>query len=418
MRTSGDDLQYWLDQLLQAGDDDRAYTVAEEALLDLGRLDPGHFRQAVMARRESVSPDDQVVLAGLVVAVANGPEVAPWLESLWDQVSGPDRALLAQVLAQTGDTRFVPLLQGALISGQLDRVEFINARHALEALGGEVPAAAVAPPSEDTPAYVVRVERAEASKAVGALREANYHAMEAEAILRREMTRDPRAVGMVQFESLLRRIDGVLERKKAPIKRFLDYCHGALVYLGVAPVDLLVKWVAEGTMLPDAPAVDEIWAAAQEDPRFRVVTDRMLALPEVVDVDWVLAQRRELQLTNPPYPDFETVGLAGIGRAHLAWLDEEKAAATAVLNMLAEPWALPEHVAQLQSEMRADKETGMAVLKRWLPRVKPGNKKRFPHAFSELWNTTARWELFGYAPLDFGRPAEEAPQPPKGKRKK
>lgn len=414
-----DDLHYWLDQLLRAEDDDQAYLVAEEALLGLGRLDPAHFRQALLARRGTVSPEDAVVLAGLLVATAMSPEVADWLESLWDQVSGPDRGLLAQNMARSGDTRFVPLLQGALLAGHLDRVEFLNARAALESLGGELPPGLQPPPSEEIPAYVNRVERAESSKAVGAMREATYHAMEAESMLRRELTRDPRAVGLVQYEALQRRIDNVLERRKARVKRFLDYCHGALVYVGVAPAPLLVDWVVQGSMLPDSPTVPEVLELAATDPRFKLHPGELLALAEVTDVNWILAERKARGLTHPPYPDFETFGLAGIGRPALAWIDEEKDAAEAMLPFLAPPYNTPEQVAQLQAEMRLDHAGGKAVLQRWSERVRRDSDPRAATAaFSSLWNITMRWELFGYALMDFAEPEPEPKQKPKGRSRK
>ncbi|BDG61615.1 hypothetical protein [Caldinitratiruptor microaerophilus] len=376
--------------------------VRREAGIALGRSGAAAADALIRALRRTEDPDLRVTLAEALAHAPRGPGVAAALRSAWEALPPGSRWPLAGALGAYGDPEFAPLLraEAAAASG---RRAWARCRIALFQMGQ--PAGTAAPPAlaREDPEWAADLA-AGARELLGAGLEAQAADWVQEGLeaLSRQERADPGAVDWYAREQLLELDDRLSGRGTGPrLTRYRDYTYGALHYYGALRAGEVRQVLALAGLTP--PPEEELWPALEADPRLRVFPGRVCALSGVERVDLILEHREETGLA-PALVSLRTMALAARGLAHLAWTAQEEEAADRLLGLLPEALAQPERIARLQMAMRGA-EDALTAFRQWLEEaihqgLAMGDTLK--QAMVDLWNHTARWELFGHSPWAAG----------------
>lgn len=325
------------------------------------------------------------------------PEVSGALREAWQAAPPGQRAWLAEGLGRYGDPAFAPLLQAELAAPGIGRAGWALGRVALARLGTAAAPPAPAPAAADPDGDLLAGTRTLADGGLGEL--AQDWVQEGLARLTAQATATPGDLDWFIYEQFQTLADALLGRPpEVALQRYLDYCHGALHYYGALSLEHLMSAVSlAGLTAP--PKADVLWAALKADSRFVVHPARLVALPQMENVAALLEHRDELGV-QPAVTPLRSMALAARGLAHLAWTGPEEDAAQALLALLPPALAQAERIADLQAAMRGA-QVALQAFRGWLTAaidqgLEPGQTLK--DALIDLWNHTARWELFGHTP--------------------
>lgn len=373
-------------------------TIRQAAATSLGLVGAVALPEIAAALRRTRDP---YLKEGLYAALGHmppGPEVRQAIQKLWQEAAGPEQVWLARAIGQLGDPALAPLVAAALAAGPTTRSAYAAFAAALSRMGAERPRVPVPPPQPSDPEGDLLVGIQTLAEA-GVRDLGREWAQEAVDRLARTEQAAPEEMDWFVYEQIQRLADDPLERPaEAALARYLDYCYGALQYYGVLSLEHLIAAVSlAGLMAP--PNAGDLWQALKADPRFQLHSGRIVALPEVENVEEILDHRDDLEI-GPAMVPLRAMALAARGLAHLAWEGEEAEAAEGLLHLLPEGLASPERVAQLQRAMRGQGEA-LDAFRYWLGQALEqgmGPGEELHKAMVRLWNQTARWELFGHSP--------------------
>lgn len=377
-----------------AANDPSIRAAAEAALGRVGRPALEPLRNALARTRDGIL---RAALYGALSRLPRMPEVAAALQDAWLAAPAGQRAWLAEGLGRYGDPAFTPLLAAELAVPEIGRAGWALCRVALDRLGATTRLAPPPPAAADPDGDLLAGTR---TLAEGGLRDlARAWVQEGLARMARQEETAPAALDWFLYEQFQTLADDLLGRPpEVALVRYLDYCFGALHFYGALSLEHLMSAVSlAGLTAP--PRADVLWAALKADSRFAVQPPRLVALPQVENVPALLEHRQELGV-RPAMLPLRVMALAARGLAHLGWSGQEEEAAQALLALLPRDLARPERIAELQMAMRGA-PVALEAFRGWLTAaidqgLAPGQKLK--EALIDLWNHTARWELFGHTP--------------------
>ncbi len=337
-------------------------------------------------------------LYGAMSRLPRLPEVSAALQESWLAAPAGERAWLAEGLGRYGEPAFIPLLHAELSEPGIARSGWALCRVALARLGDAGPETTPPEPvATDPEADLLAGTRTLAEGGLSDLaREWTRQGLER---LAEQEETDPGGLDWFMYEQFQTLADQLFQRPpEVALQRYTDYCYGALHYYGALSLQHLISIVSLAGLLAP-PKMDVLWAALKADGRFAIHAPRIVALPQVENVAALLEHRVELGV-QPAVLPLRNMALAARGLAQQAWTGQEDDAARGLLQLLPQALAQPERIADLQMAIRGAR-VALDAFREWLSSaidqgLEPG--QRLKDALIDLWNHTARWELFGHTP--------------------
>lgn len=354
------------------------------------------------ALARSQDPDVRTALLTALSQLPRVPQVTDAFHRAWSAGNAADRMALLQAIGLYGEPDLLPLVLAEMAEPR-HRHHWALGRVAVHRLtAGDAAPAGVppAPPPGPPGAELEDLAAAAEHLGMGGLAElaADWLREALERLSSLEQA-DPGQVDWLVYERIHALADRMLNRSpEAAMHRFLEYCAGAMQFYGALSLEHLIGTVSfAGAIVPAEP--DAIWAVLRTDRRFALHTGRIVALPAIEDAEDLIRRRSTTGLPPAIFP-LGALALAARGLAHLGWTAAEAEAADLLALMLPPELSAPEKVAELQAALRS---TGVYVeaFRRWVQTAMEQGiafDEQQKLALIQLWEQTARWELFGHTP--------------------